>query len=108
MTDDKNLTLEELWVGESIFDEYLPYASTKDIELYFYWHQICEKKKERGKKKATISKPCPFCGSKRVQPHRESSRGQPWAVECTRCHTCGPFKDTKEKAIIEWNRRARI
>ena len=52
MTDDKDLTLEELWVGESIFDECSPHASTKDIELYFYWYQICEKKvKKRGKKK---------------------------------------------------------
>lgn len=50
-------------------------------------------------------KPCPFCGSSRVELH---TRDRIHSVECGSCNArmpAYPMDTTKEQAVAAWNRR---
>lgn len=49
-------------------------------------------------------KPCPFCGSEKINIKALSSGG--WhSVECSSCHVSTPFFETLASAAKVWNRR---
>lgn len=51
-------------------------------------------------------KPCPFCGGKAILSSWELLHEH--SVSCSRCHAVsGDYEDTREKAIMRWNRRAK-
>ena len=50
-------------------------------------------------------KPCPFCGYKSSLYVEKQSEEQ-WFVFCCNCCAGGPYSQTKEQAIADWNRRA--
>lgn len=50
--------------------------------------------------------PCPFCGSRDVQPSFGFATG---CVQCSKCKTCGPESNSYKKGsdcVRDWNRRA--
>lgn len=50
-------------------------------------------------------KPCPFCGSKRIEI---SSNGIVCVVYCTNCKASTNLAERKEDAIYLWNKRAEV
>lgn len=50
-------------------------------------------------------KPCPFCGSKRIDI---SSNGKVCVCFCTNCKASTNLAARKEDAIYLWNKRAEI
>ncbi|MCI9597897.1 MAG: hypothetical protein HFE75_11510 [Firmicutes bacterium] len=66
-------------------------------------------------KRATILKPCPFCGGEAllrvIEPHSHKyAKFMPdyqggTFIECASC-TCGVSGETTEEAVTQWNRRA--
>lgn len=45
-------------------------------------------------------KPCPFCGSKNINPDYLD-----YELWCDDCDTKGPTADSKKDAIVKWNKR---
>jgi Lar family restriction alleviation protein len=54
---------------------------------------------------ASKLKPCPFCGSKRL----EICRGHTWAfVKCLDCKALGPEYMTVNQAVEKWNNCGKV
>ena len=53
---------------------------------------------------------CPFCNAHGDDVSLDEfweRYEEPYFVICNKCGACGPYADTKEKAIENWNRRVR-
>ena len=49
-------------------------------------------------------KPCPFCGSKRIEAHNV---GWWWCI-CQDCKAQGPFRMLENTAVDAWNSRTEV
>ena len=51
-------------------------------------------------------KPCPFCGSDKVELfHNDDYSQNEYSVACTECEAVGPEEKTKKLARLKWNQR---
>lgn len=48
------------------------------------------------------TRPCPFCGGRRMIP-RDVVNG--WQIMCVECITKGPLKDSEAEAWASWQQR---
>lgn len=57
-----------------------------------------------------LLKSCPFCNAHDNDVYVDEfweRYNNPYFVSCDKCGACGPYADTKEKAIENWNRRVK-
>lgn len=69
---------------------------------------MSEKSEKVNESQIDFLKPCPFCkahGSDVYVDEFWERYDEPYFVTCHGCGACGPYADTKEKAIENWNRR---
>ena len=70
-------------------------------------HVDCERLREM---RMTELKSCPFCNAHGNDVYVDEfweRYNNPYFVLCDKCGACGPYADTKEKAIENWNRRVK-